>query len=185
MAGRPSKLTPQIRDEFCKYVEGGLSNEDACLLVGIERSTYYSWMAKGEKANRGKYVDFREAVTRSRVALKRKALDVMVRTAEGGIKRHFRSVERGPMGGERVTMKEEVTLPDARSASWLLERKYPEEFGRNVFDINAELGVSLTADGNVDVKMVFDDGDAERKREPKVEEGEVADTGVIPEKETG
>lgn len=56
--GRPSLLTPEIRDELAAHIRTGASECDACALVGIPKPTYLSWKRKGEAQERGEYRSF-------------------------------------------------------------------------------------------------------------------------------
>ena len=44
--GRPTKLTPEIRENFITNLKAGEYIETACTLAGISKPTYYSWIKK-------------------------------------------------------------------------------------------------------------------------------------------
>ena len=44
-----TKLTPEITEIICQYIEKGNSYETAAQAVGICRPTIYNWMERGEK----------------------------------------------------------------------------------------------------------------------------------------
>ena len=47
-AGRPSKLTPELKEEILTAIrDGGCTYADACLKVGINESTFHRWKQKG------------------------------------------------------------------------------------------------------------------------------------------
>ncbi len=60
--GRRSKLTPELRDRIVDYISQGNYIEIAARACGINDSTFWDWMKKGETAASGKYRDFWEAV---------------------------------------------------------------------------------------------------------------------------
>jgi uncharacterized Fe-S cluster-containing radical SAM superfamily protein len=60
--GRPSKLTPEVQEKICNAIRAGNYYEAACAYAGIDYSTFRRWMIKGEKAKKGKYHEFCEAV---------------------------------------------------------------------------------------------------------------------------
>ena len=49
MAGRPSKLTPELQESICKTLGAGVDVETAALREGISRSTIYNWMKWGRE----------------------------------------------------------------------------------------------------------------------------------------
>ena len=65
-AGRKSKLTPELVKRFCNLVEVGNSNVDACNLLEISESTFYSWIAKGKTQARGIHREFVTELEKSR-----------------------------------------------------------------------------------------------------------------------
>lgn len=101
--GRPSKLTPELQDEICGYIANGLTARDACLIVGIGETTFYRWKAEGEEQEEGKYRDFREACARADAEFK---------------KARIRSIKSAGDEG------------DWKASAWLMERRFPSEFGR-------------------------------------------------------
>ena len=48
--GRPTMLTPELREELCAHLAQGAPVKTACEAVGISRATYYGWRAQGKKA---------------------------------------------------------------------------------------------------------------------------------------
>lgn len=65
MAGRPSKLTPEVKARLVQAIEAGNYYEAACGYAGITYTTFRNWMIKGENAKSGKYREFFEAITRA------------------------------------------------------------------------------------------------------------------------
>jgi hypothetical protein len=62
VAGRPTKLTPELREKFCGLVRDGNYTQAACAGVGISFATYRNWYNRGRKARKGPYLEFFEAV---------------------------------------------------------------------------------------------------------------------------
>jgi transposase-like protein len=61
--GRPSILTPKLREEIVMLIKAGNFVENVCLMVGINKSTYYSWINKADESTRStKYSKFRNEV---------------------------------------------------------------------------------------------------------------------------
>lgn len=65
MAGRPSKLTSEVRARLVQAIEAGNYYEAACGYAGITYTTFRNWMIKGENAKSGTYREFFEAITRA------------------------------------------------------------------------------------------------------------------------
>lgn len=53
MTGRSTKLTPELQSEICKLIAAGNYPEVAAEANGIDRATFYRWMAKGKKKMQG------------------------------------------------------------------------------------------------------------------------------------
>lgn len=61
--GRPSKFTPETRKRLIDAIRMGNYRESSCNYAGISVSTFYAWLDKGKKQNKGEFVEFLEAVT--------------------------------------------------------------------------------------------------------------------------
>ena len=48
--GRPTMLTPELREELCAHLAQGAPIKTACEAVGISKATYYSWRTRGKTA---------------------------------------------------------------------------------------------------------------------------------------
>ncbi len=48
-AGRPSKLTTEIKDKLDYAFSIGCNNAEACVYADLSESTFYSWIEKDEK----------------------------------------------------------------------------------------------------------------------------------------
>ena len=55
-AGRPSKLTPELKEEILTVIgKGGCTYADACLKAGISTSTFQLWKQKGQEQQKGRF----------------------------------------------------------------------------------------------------------------------------------
>ncbi|RVX45765.1 hypothetical protein EDD27_8582 [Nonomuraea polychroma] len=120
--GRPSKLTPELRDQLCRHLEAGHFLGTAADLCGVGRSTVHRWMARGEEEDAPpEYREFCEALTRARA----RATDVLVSAAfadaGGGVL--IRDVQRPDGTRERAW-----TPPNGRVALELLARMCPDDW---------------------------------------------------------
>lgn len=96
------KLTEELIEVICDLKAKGMHNKDICAAVGIHEATLYRWLNKPScKLHRALGEDFKKAEAR----YKQELLDSIRETA--------------------------LSKPRYwTAAAWLLERKYPEEFGR-------------------------------------------------------
>lgn len=120
--GRPTKLTDEAVATICEGLAVGLPPELACERAGIHRATFYRWQAAGDEAREAlgeayddlepgdapsAYVDFCDRI--------KKAL------AECAFE-HLKLVSASRL--------EEPKKFNWQAAAWILERRWPEFFGR-------------------------------------------------------
>ncbi len=97
-----AKITPELIGDICKLKGEGLSNKDICMAVGIHEATLYRWLNKpSNKLHRSLCEEFKKA----EAAYKEELLNTV---RDAALSKH-----------QYWT-----------AAAWLLERKYPEEYGR-------------------------------------------------------
>jgi len=113
MAGRPTKLTKPVIRRICEGIRLGMTQDMAAARAGVARATFYRWKAEGEKQKAGAKRDFRDALTRAE-ADGQAALLATVQEAAAG--------RQG----------------DWRAASWILERRHREGFGKTL-EVKAEV----------------------------------------------
>ena len=102
MAGRRAKLTQEMVEQAIRLKADGLSNSDIIPALGIHPSTFYRWI--GEPRNR----------------LQRELSDGL-KKKEAEFKRTLLTTIRGAA----LARNQYWT-----AAAWLLERKYPDEYGK-------------------------------------------------------
>lgn len=101
MARRP-KLTQEMVDEAVRLKADGLSNGDIICALGVHESTFYRWI--GDPKNK------------------------LQRALSEGLKKEEASFKR-----TLLTTIRSAALASHRNwtaAAWLLERKYPQEYGK-------------------------------------------------------
>lgn len=64
-AHRPSSINPAIVNQIVTLLQNGIAVEVTSAAVGINVSTFYNWMKRGEASNEGIYKDFYEGVSRA------------------------------------------------------------------------------------------------------------------------
>lgn len=100
---RKSKYTPELIKEIANYIREGNTQEDSARMGGINVSTFYAYM---------KHKEFSEAIEKAHADFKKS--QVLAIRAAG-----VRSVKGEVRGSWQAN-------------AWLLERKYPEEFGQRL-----------------------------------------------------
>ncbi len=116
--GRPTLLTPEVEKAICDNILLGLAAEEAAEMSGVSASTFYGWKRRGQleatrltRAPRAKarpketpYLEFLQAVKKAQLEFKRTHV---VRVQQAG-REHW------------------------QASAWLLERRYPKEYGQKV-----------------------------------------------------
>lgn len=103
--GRKTKYTPETVNEICKAIREGSTQNDAACLAGITTTTFHEWINTKP--------EFSEAVEKAHADFKR--ANVAAIRAAG-----VRPQKDGTLKGQW------------QANAWLLERKYPDEFGQRI-----------------------------------------------------
>ena len=166
MLGRRPRLTRSLARSIAHHVRNGLPNKDAARLAGIGESTFYRWIERGEEAKDDIYQEFMELLKESLSSFKRANLDIIQRAADTHTTtttRHIKTVggvvgKDGKVeGGERTEeIKTEERPPLWTPAAWLLERRFPAEFGRTVLEHAGRID-GAPDDGPRVIKVIFVD----------------------------
>ena len=102
MAGRKTKLTPEVQEIIVDGINAGLTLGLTCARAGVARSTFYDWLEKGEAAKSGVLMEFSDTVSRARA-------DSAMRLVS------------------QITLQAPT---DWRAAAFLLERRFPDDYGK-------------------------------------------------------
>ena len=102
MAGRPTKLTPEVQDLIVDGINAGLTFGLTCARAGVNPATFYRWLEKGETAKSGVYSEFCDTVSRAKA-------DSAMRLVS------------------QITLQAPT---DWRAAAFLLERRFPDDYGK-------------------------------------------------------
>jgi hypothetical protein len=100
--GRKSLLNAQLQRKICALLSEGCDQKTACSICGIGERTYHEWKNRGHNGDEP-YASFFSAASRARNVFKARLLKIVTDAAE----------------------------KEARHAEWLLERRWPNEFGRS------------------------------------------------------
>lgn len=100
---RPSKLSPELREQIAQLIRAGNTVETAAAAAGLSERSFYSWMERGEAESSGDYVDFRDAVEQARAESEAVLVARIAKAASSG---------------------------SWQAASWLLERRFAERWAK-------------------------------------------------------
>ncbi len=109
LMGRNTKYSPQMQAALCQWLKKGCSFKDACAMEGISYETFRTW--QGEKS-------VFSPVGHS--SLQRAKADVAIKKAEIECK----------VARIQTTLK--ASDKSWQAAAWWLERRYGDEYGRNI-----------------------------------------------------
>lgn len=111
--GRPSKLTAKTKKKLFEAIELGATYIDACGYAGVNARTVRRWVEQGEQDLEA------DPPTLSEFALFVDGL----REAEGkAVVKWMAKIEKAASEG------------NWQAAAWKLERRYPERYGRRIFE---------------------------------------------------
>lgn len=113
--GRPTKLTPEVQDRILQAIRAGNYRETAARYGGISPATFYRWLERGERARRGPFREFREAVERAESEAEVRYVAIVAKAA----------------------------TDDVRAAQWWLEHRFPERWGRRQVDVQHDGRVQI------------------------------------------
>lgn len=115
--GKPSKLTPELAADLCKYLTLGMSPAQSAQMCGVHRNTMRYWLRRGEKEwNQADshYSRFLNDVNKATAACMRRGLMLV----------------------------NQASATDWRPAAWLLERRFPTEFApKQMVEVKAQQAV--------------------------------------------
>jgi len=130
---RPSKLTPDITKRIGDGVSLGLTYALAAESAGITYKTFNDWMKLGRDSTSGKYFEFYQHIEQCNANGAKKLLQRLNDAAEAG---------------------------NCQVCMWILERRFPEDFGRWVYRKTNIVSENL----NQNVEISFTDADKIREK---------------------
>jgi len=130
MMGRPTKLTPKVQERIVQGIRLGMPYEHAARYGGIDKTTFYRWLEKGEAQGRGAYRDFRNAVKDAEGQAEASWLATVEQASRGKVvdKVVKRYDKRTGQLIEEVSTQEWLQPPQWTAAAWKLERRYPDAY---------------------------------------------------------
>ena len=124
--------TNELTKEIEQAIVTGLSYRDACEVVGINESTFYKWIQRGE-------AELERVADGGDVAESEQPFVQFVNTIKKAIPKR------------KSTLLHKIRTDESwQSAAWLLERIHPDEFSRHVKVESNQPVITLEWDGSED-----------------------------------
>jgi len=115
MAGPRNKCTAETVARAVTLKQGGAINKDIAFAIGVSESTFYRWIST-PKTDRQR--ELSEELKKAEADYKNALLGIIASNAQ---------------------------KKDWKAAAWLLERKYPQEYGRRYLDARISGDVQVSA----------------------------------------
>lgn len=142
--GRPTKLTPEVKEAIVNQIRIGNYIETAALVAGISKQSLYDWLKRGREAKRGIYKDFLDAVEQAQAEAEARDLSLIDEAGHGMaavvIKESYEKNKEGQLVLIERTEEKRVTK-DWRAIAWRLEKKHPKKYGKQ-----SKLEITATID---------------------------------------
>ena len=162
--GRPSKLTPEVRERIVQALVAGNYRETASRYAGIDPRQFSRWMSRGEAAEaelerleglkRGTLL---KEVTARRLKVTRKVTRAQLIDKLSAPEEPYRlfaaEVELALAEAEvrDIAVIEKAAQTQWQAAAWRLERMHPDRFGRKErLEHSGELRLSRLSDEELD-----------------------------------
>lgn len=108
--GRPQVISEEMTEKVVKSIGVGMPIKSACAIAGIGDSTYYKYMSIGRQFDGWEKDDIPED---------------MLPFAE------FTDTVKRAIATSKLKLLNDINQdPDWRAKAWILERRFPDEFGR-------------------------------------------------------
>ena len=102
--GRPTKLSSELRNKFCRLLRAGNYLENSAYVCGVTPQTIYNWLNRGHEQISGPERNFFDAVKKAAAFAEIEALAI---------------AKKGKNNWQ--------------SAAWFLERRYPTRYARRKY----------------------------------------------------
>ena len=128
---RPTKLTHEVQQKIGENVSLGLTYSLAASAAGVTYQSLNSWMQRGQTEKFGKYYNFYKYIQKCNADAAKVLLERINEASKAG---------------------------NTQMCTWILERRFPEEFGRRVYKKTN----IVSENKNVIVDIAIDDADGIR-----------------------
>ena len=160
------KLTAKLIADLAKHVSNGLANKDAIRLVGISEPTFYRWLREAADEEQAKplHLELVDALDKASAAFKAANLGIIRAAATEPTVETQEHVIEHKDGTQTKEVRRTTRPPTWQPAAWLLERRFPGEFGRRMIEHAGKLETDASP---TTVNVVFGD----EVIEPEPEDG--------------
>lgn len=193
--GQPPKLTPEVQQKIVDAIIGGNFIDVACGYAGVSKSSHYGWMDRARKElarleadpkararkSEEPYLDYLEAIEGANKRAEVRAVGVVIKAAFGGTEVKSKTtttrtpvrlngqIQRDANGqvlhSEKIVEESTIAPPDIKAATWWLEHRAPERWGRKRLEITgAEGGPVQTVNMSLEE---FNEADAQRREQAR------------------
>ena len=128
---RPCKLTSELQQRIGDNIALGLTYSLAAEAAGITYKTFNLWMQRGQTEKSGKYYLFYKYIQKCNADAAKVLLERINEAAKSG---------------------------DTQMCTWILERRFSEDFGRRVYRKTNVVAENMNQNVNVDVVITDADG---------------------------
>jgi hypothetical protein len=155
VAGRPTKLTPEVQQTIVEILRNCGTRTAAAGRANVNMVTFLDWLRRGAETGSGIYFEFLKAVRDAEA----QAILFAVRTVRLSIAGGWHKVpirdkdgnyafRRDPETGEilrdaqgrpEAELADEYKEPDSGDARWFLERRAREDFGNTGTDVTVNV----------------------------------------------
>lgn len=148
---RKPKLTQERQARIVEALELGMKIKDVCAVADITTETYFAWLKRGESGEGKIYSDFSDAVKKAVPVAKTARINTILEAARGGQEITEKRITSRKVGENKVEIIEQVAIvkqapPQWQAMAWLLERQFPDDFGRRDRVENLNIDLSLLSD---------------------------------------
>jgi transposase len=130
---RPSKLTPDIQKRIGDNISLGLTYRLAAELAGVTYKTFNLWMQQGKNSTSGKYFHFYQYIKKRNADAAKALLERLNEAADAG---------------------------NCQVCMFILERRFPEEFGRRIYRKTNVVAENI----NANIEITGQEADSLRKQ---------------------
>lgn len=125
MSKKQTKCTPELTKKAVKYVKEGFTYVQLAAVLGISEDTLYLWFRKAKQEQKEPYLSFYVELKAAEAELLSECLQAVKASMKSG---------------------------DARSAYFLLERRFSDSYGkRNALEVNSKSeSLNLNVNANID-----------------------------------
>ena len=137
--GRPTLLNDALASKIATHVARGLSYADACRMCDVKKRTFQRWLQWGRERSSGKFHDLVELLEIADAHCQAVHLDVIRRAATENVEIRTEVIKELPDGTKQQEVKVVYQPPTWQPSAWMLERKFPDLFGRRIIKHEGEV----------------------------------------------